>query len=80
MFFSNDIYSGKKILKNRFFSSFFFFSNIFFKCVYFTFESCLSLIMASGCQLKVKKIKYHIKSSCRVFYTFIINIPYHLNM
>ena len=28
----------------------FFFSKFFFKCVYFTFESSLSLIMASGSQ------------------------------
>ena len=50
------------ILKKRFFSRFVFslqfFFYIFFKCVYFTFESCLSLIMASGSQLKVKTIKY----------------------
>ena len=54
------------------------FSKFFFKCVYFTFESCLSLIMASGSQLKVKTIKYIILTvlaGC-----FIINIPYHLNM
>ena len=77
-FFSNDVYSGKKIfLKICFFSSVFFFY-IFFKCVYFAFESCLSLIMASGSQLKVKTIKYIILivfAGC-----FIINIPYHLNM
>ena len=55
-----------------------FFSKKFFKCVYFTFESCLSLIMASGSQLKVKTIKYIILivlAGC-----FIINIPYYLNM
>ena len=48
----------------------FFFQNFFFKCIYFTFESCLSLIMASGSQLKVKTISYiyHINSSCQVFY------------
>ena len=58
IFFSNDVYSGKKIfLKICFFSSVFF-SNFFFKCVYFTFESCLSFIMAPGSQLKVKTIKY----------------------
>ena len=62
------------ILEKNFFSRFgfslqFFFSKIFFNCVYFTFESCLSLIMASVSQLKVKTIKiYHINSSCRVFY------------
>ena len=70
------------ILEKNFFSrfgfslQFFFF--FFFKCVYFTFESCLSLIMASGSQLKVKTIKYIILivlAGC-----FIINIPYHLNM
>ena len=76
-FFPNDVYSGKKIfLKICFISSVFFL--IFFKCVYFTFESCLSLIMASGSQLKVKTIKYIILivlAGC-----FIINIPYHLNM
>ena len=57
---------------------FVFFFLLFFKCVYFTFESCLSLIMASGSQLKVKTIKYIILivlARC-----FIINIPYHLNM
>ena len=70
------------ILEKRFFSRFvfslqFFFFLIFFKCVYFTFESCLSLIMASGSQLKVKTIKYIIivLAGC-----FIINIPYHFNM
>ena len=71
------------ILQKRFFSRFvfslqFFFFNFFFKCVYFTFESCLSLIMASGSQLKVKRIKYIILivlAGC-----FIIIIPYHLNM
>ena len=54
----------------------FFFLN-FFKCIYFTFESCLSLIMASGSQLKVKTIKYIliVLAGC-----FIINIPYYLNM
>ena len=67
----------KKILKICFFSSVFFL-NFYFKCVYFTFESCLSLIMASGSQLKVKTIKYIILivlAGC-----FIINIPHHLNM
>ena len=71
------------ILEKRFFSRFvfslqFFFLNFFYKCVYFTFESCLSLIMASGSQLKVKTIKCIILivlAGC-----FIINIPYHLNM
>ena len=76
--FSNDVYSGKKLfLKFWFFSSVFFFC-IFFKYVYFTFESCLSLIMTSVSQLKVKTIKYIILivlAGC-----FIINIPYHLNM
>ena len=51
------------ILEKNFFSRFgfslqFYFSKKKFKCVYFTFESCLSLIMASGSQLKVKTIKY----------------------
>ena len=67
----------KKNLSRFVFSLHFFFLN-FFKCVYFTFESCLSLIMASGSQLKVKTIKYIILivlAGC-----FIINIPYHLNM
>ena len=71
------------ILEKNFFSRFgfslqFFFSKIFFKCVYLTFESCLSLIMASGSQLKVKTIKYIILivfAGC-----FIINILYYLNM
>ena len=69
--FFNDVYSGKKnFLKIWFFSSVFFFPTFFFKCIYFTFESCLSLIMASGSQLKVKTISYiyHINSSCQVFY------------
>ena len=70
--FSTDVYSGKNFFSRFGFSlQFFFFSKIFVKCVYFTFEGCLSLIiMASGSQLKVKTIKniYHINSSCRVFY------------
>ena len=79
VFFSNDVYSGKKLfLKIWFFSSVFFFSKNFFKCVYFTFESCLSLIMASGSQLKVKTIKYIILIV--LVWCFIINIPYHFNM
>ena len=59
VFFSNDVYSEKKklFLKIWVFSSVFF-SIFFFKCVYFTFESCLSLIMASGSKLKVTTIKY----------------------
>ena len=77
VFFSNDVYSGKKLfLKIWLFSSVFFLN--FFKCVYFTFESCLSLIMASGSQLKVKTIKYIILIV--LAWCFIINIPYHLNM
>ena len=51
----------------------------FFKCIYFTFESCLSLILASGSQLKVKTIKYIILIVLAVAGCFIINIPYHLN-
>ena len=71
------------ILEKNFFSRFgfslqFFFSKFFFKCVYFTFESCLSLIMASGSQLKVKTIKYIILIVLAGY--FIINIPYYLNM
>ena len=64
--------------KKNIFSNNFFFSKKFFKCVYYTFESCLSLIMASGSQLKVKTIKYIILivlARC-----FIINISYYLNM
>ena len=77
--FSNDVYSGKKLfLKIWVFSSVFFFLIFFFKWVYFTFESCLSLIMASGSQLKVKTIKYIILII--LVWCFIINIPYHLNM
>ena len=81
-FFSNDVYYGK-ISQDFFFSrfvfslQFFFFSKIFLKWVYCTFESCFSLIMASVSQLKVKTIKYIILivlAGC-----FIINIPYHLN-
>ena len=67
----------KKDFSQDWFFLFIFFLN-FFKCVYFTFESCLSLIMASGSQLKVKTIKYIILivlAGC-----FIINIPYNLNM
>ena len=79
VFFSNDVYSAKNFFSRfGFFFSIFFSSEIFFKCVYLTFESCLSLIMASGSQLKVKTIKYIILillAGC-----FIINIPYHLNM
>ena len=56
--FSNDVYSEKKNFFSRFGFSLQFFSIFFFKCVYFTFESCLSLIMASGSQLKVTTIKY----------------------
>ena len=70
------------ILENTFSQDFvfllsFIFSKKNFNCVYFTFESCLSLIMTSGSQLKVKTIKYIILivlAGC-----FIINIPYHLN-
>ena len=68
----------EKTFSQDLFFLFSFFFTIFFKCVYFTFESCLSLIMASGSQLKVKTIKYIILivlAGC-----FIINIPYHLNM
>ena len=76
-FFSNNVYSGKNIfLKICFFSSVFSKKNL--KCVYFTFESCLSLILASGSQLNVKTIKYIkliVLAGC-----FIIKIPYHLNM
>ena len=78
IFFSNDVYSGKNFFSRFGFSLQFFFSKFFFKCVYFTFESCLSLIMASGSQLKVKTIKYIILivlAGC-----FIINIQYFLNM
>ena len=77
IFFSNDVYSGKNFF-SRFGFSLQFFFYFFFKCVYFTFESCLSLIMESGSQLKVKTIKYIILivlAGC-----FVINIPYHLNM
>ena len=52
------ILEKKLFLKIWFFSSFFFSKFFIFKCVYFTFESCLSLIMASGSQLNVKTIKY----------------------
>ena len=67
----------KKNSQDLFFH-FSFFPKNFFKCVYFTFESCLSSIMASGSQLKVKTIKYIILIVLAGF--FIINIPYHLNM
>ena len=77
IFFQTMFILEKKFSQNLFFL-FSFSSKFFFKCVYFTFESCLSLIMASGSQLKVKTIKYIILivlAGC-----FIINIPYHLNM
>ena len=69
--FSNYVYSAKKTFSQDLVFLFSFFSKNFFKCVFFfTFESCLSLIMASGSQLKVKTNNsiYHINSSCRVFY------------
>ena len=71
------------ILEKNFFSRFgfspqFFFSLFFLKCVNFTFESCFSLIMASGSQLKVKTIKYIILID--LAWCFITKIPYHLNM
>ena len=73
--FFNDVHSGKNIfLKICFFSSVFF-SKIFFKCVYFTFESCLSLILASGSLLKVKTIKYIILivlAGCFIIYIYHI--------
>ena len=79
-FFLNDVHSGKKFfLKICFFSSVFF-SKIVFKCVYFTFESCLSLILASGSQLKVKTIKYIILIVLAGCFIIYIYIPYHLNM
>ena len=40
----------KNFFVSRFGLSFQFFFQEFFKCVYFTFENCLSLIMASGSQ------------------------------
>ena len=40
----------KNFIVLRFGLSFQFFFQEFFKCVYFTFESCLSLIIASGSQ------------------------------
>ena len=75
IFFKQCLFWKKKI--SRFVFSLQFFFSIFFNA-FFTFESCLSLIMASGSQLKVKIIKYIILivlAGC-----FIINIPYHLNM
>ena len=78
IFFSNDVNSRKKKTFSQDLVFLFNFFLIFFKCVYFTFESCLSLIMASGSQLKVKTIKYIILIVLAV--CFIINIPYHLNM
>ena len=75
--FLNNVYSGKiNISQDLFFLFSFYF--IYFFNAFFTFESCLSLIMTSGSQLKVKIIKYIILivlAGC-----FIINIPYHLNM
>ena len=81
MFFKQCLFWKKTFSQDLFFlfSFLIFFSKTFFKCVYFTFESCLSLIMASCSQLKVKTIKYIILivlAGC-----FIINIrSYHLNM
>ena len=73
IFFSNDVYSEKKKFSQDLFFLFSFFSKFFLKCVYFTFEGCLSLIMTSGSQLKVKTIKYIILI---IFaWCFIINIP-----
>ena len=78
-FFKQCLFWKKDFSQDLFFLfSFFFFFFFFFKCDYFTFESCLSLIMASGSQLKVKTIKYIILIVLAV--CFIINIPYHLNM
>ena len=57
--------------KNCFYQDFFFsfFFQKFLFNEYFTFKSCLSLIMGSGSQLKAKTIKYiNINSSCRAFY------------
>ena len=74
IFFKRCLFWKKDFSQDLFFLFIFFFS----KCVDFTFESYLSLIMASGSQLKVKTIKYIILivlAGC-----FIINIPYHLNM
>ena len=76
-FFKQFLFWKKTFSQDLVFHFSFFFLN-FFLCVYFTFESCLSLIMASVSQLKVKTIKYIILivlAGC-----FIINIPYHLNM
>ena len=76
-FFKRCLFWKKEFSQDLFFL-FSFFSKFFIKRVYFTFESCLSLIMGSGSQLKVKKIKYIILivlAGC-----FIINIPYYLNM
>ena len=71
IFFSNDVYSGKKLfLKIWFFSSVFYYKN-FFKCIYFTFESYLSLIMASA----LNSIKKQGSKCFFVFLTvFMINI------
>ena len=77
--FSKRCLFWRKDFSQDLFFLFSFFSNLFFKYIYFTFESCLSLIMASGSQLTVKTIKYIyiliVLAGC-----FIINIPYHLNM
>ena len=58
---------GKNFSQDFVFLFSFFFLFYFFKRVYFTFESCLSLIMASGSQLKVNFFRL-INSSCQVFY------------
>ena len=81
--FSNDVYSGKKTFSQDLVFLFSFFSKNFLKRIYFTFESCLSLIMASGSQLKVKTIKYiiAINSSCRVFYyKYTVSFKYACNL
>ena len=78
VFEKNTMFILEKNFFSRFGFSLQFFSKKNFKCVYFTFESCLSLNKASGSQLKVKTIKYIIL----IVFTgcFIINIPYQLNM
>ena len=57
-FFKRCLFWKKTFSQNLVFLFIFFSKFFIFKCVYFTFESCLSLIMASGSQLNVKTIKY----------------------
>ena len=80
-FFSNNVYSGKKLfLKIWFFSSVFFYK-IFFKCIYFTFESCLSLIRGIRLSILLKNKDQNVKKKKKktVFMINIHNLPQFIN-